>query len=314
MESTIAKESVFPNAMVRDVLVANPHSAKRAEILNALDDRFVPMPDYMMAEIMQGQNTIGAKEIIEQKKTKHIVAKTKSLNKLLRYYMQDTLVPASNDSILALLEGEPSLTAQYQRAFLFLEDNDTVEVLNILNNIPDDFELTNRESTAHDLYCDLFDVLIEIYSDTLPMDSLHEAALLAIEQYDHLVPGVYARNILIHYGSIDYIEPVYLANTLQNYQEWGDEGSTSNTRLRYLRVFPNPASNYFIVEYDLRGVQGESLLQLMDESGRLVRAFEVSDKQNQQVISTSGLSSGIYVIQLYINNDMAESYKLGISK
>ena len=52
----------------------------------------------------------------------------------------------------------------------------------------------------------------------------------------------------------------------------------------------------------------------MDESGRLIRAFEVPDKQNQKVISTNGMSSGLYVIQLYIDNNLMESYKIGISK
>ncbi len=56
VESTIEKETVLPNAMVRDVMVANPHTAKSLVLLEKLDDRFDPMPDYMKAQILAGRS------------------------------------------------------------------------------------------------------------------------------------------------------------------------------------------------------------------------------------------------------------------
>jgi hypothetical protein len=53
MKTAIDKENVLPNEMVRDVLVANPQSAKSDNVLNELNTRFVPMPDSLMGVILK---------------------------------------------------------------------------------------------------------------------------------------------------------------------------------------------------------------------------------------------------------------------
>jgi len=65
MKSAIYKEDVLPNAMIRDIMVANPQSAKSQGVINALNNRWDPMPEYMMDEIMAGKDSLGNKEIME---------------------------------------------------------------------------------------------------------------------------------------------------------------------------------------------------------------------------------------------------------
>ncbi len=315
MKSAIYQENVLPNAMVRDVLVANPQSAKSEDVLGALDDRFNPMPDYMMAEIMQGQNTLGAKELLEQELAHHVTNRTRSFNKLIRHYKQDTINNWAQDSLLALLNTEPYPGPRYQAAFIYLENGDSVTVQNILNNIPTELVLTTRETFVHNLYSDLFNILIELQSDSVAaIDSIQEAALLNIEQYNHLLTGVYARNILLNHGLISYVEQVYLPDNLKSTPMWQNDKPDKKTNQKLLKVFPNPAGHYFIVEYDLRETEGRAVILLSDLNGRLVGSFIPNDKQNQQVISTDPYSPGIYILQLFIDNELVETHKIEIAK
>ncbi|MFU8844742.1 MAG: S8 family peptidase, partial [Bacteroidales bacterium] len=60
MAAAIEKESVLIDAMIRDVMVASPESAKDDKLLEKLDNRFNPIPDYMLGQILQGRSLVSA--------------------------------------------------------------------------------------------------------------------------------------------------------------------------------------------------------------------------------------------------------------
>ena len=314
MKSAIYKENVLPNAMVRDVLVANPQSAKSAEVINVLDDRFVPMPDYMMAEIMGGLNITGTKEVLERKLAKHSSTRAKSLSKLLRHYKNDTLNTWANDSIMALLQNEQSPCARYQLAFIYLDMEDSLSVVNTLTNIPVEFTLDDNQQTLHDLYDDLFDVLLDIQTDSLVLDSINIQTLQDIAANHNNLPGVYARNMLIDNGLMSYQEPVYLPDNLKSSPAWEYFKQSGQTQGSLLRIFPNPAGSYFIIDYDLRELEGTAMILISDITGKHVLNFYLEDRQNQRVITTKAYPTGMYFIQLFVNGELKESSKINIIK
>ena len=67
VSTAIEKEEVLPGAMIRDVMVANPHTAKNDELMNKLDERWTPLPEYMKEQIMQGKNIVSVLEKTESK-------------------------------------------------------------------------------------------------------------------------------------------------------------------------------------------------------------------------------------------------------
>ena len=313
MKSAIYKENVLPNAMIRDILVANPQSAKTPDVIQTLDSRFDPMPDYMMAEIMVGQNFVGAKEIIEHKLSSHKSQRYLSLSKLERYYKSDTLnISTSIDSLISLWKREPYPIAKYKLAFSYLEEKDSLELFNTLDSIPMEFNLTTEVQNIHQQYEDLFDILWQLQCDTITLDSIMIQSLLSLSTQKS-IPGIYSRNILINDSIISYLESVYLPDLLKSIPVW-DLKSTKNDEDLIMKIFPNPAGNYFIIEYNLSEFDGHSIIVISDMNGKLFTTFELKNSHTQIVFSSEKFPNGTYLIQLFINNKFKEVTKITIVK
>jgi len=313
MKSAINQENVLPNAMIRDILVANPQSAKTPDVIQTLDNRFNPMPEYMMGEIMAGINTIGAREQIEQKLAIHKTKRMNSLSKLERFYISDTNdISTSTDSLIALWYREPFPDGWYNLLFMYFENSDSVNLFNILNSIPLNFELSIKEQAIHQHYEDLLEVLWAFRADSTNSDSSMIQSLLSISTLAS-VPGKIAKNRLINDNIITYNEPVYLPVFLK-IAPFYPANSRSEDNEYLMKIFPNPADDYFILEYDLSENIETSYILVFNIMGKKYDLIFLENTHTQKIISSSKYSSGMYLIQLYIGNALITTEKIVISK
>ena len=315
MKSAITKEEVLPNAMLRDVLVANPQSAKSNGVLQAISDRSDTMPGYMMDQIMQGINTYGAKELLEQQLAGHKTKKGKAMTQLMHYYLVDTAnYAAAIDSMLNLLENDDELSSQYQLTMKYLGMKDSASTYNTFYNIPNYFDLNNAQEDEYDLYEDLIDLQWQMMNDTVMPDSTVIDALFDIEQYDRTTPGVFTRNLLISLGELVYDEPVYIPDFNKSAKTELPLWSIEIVQENIMKLFPNPAGEYFIVEYDLRNYVGDFSIQVFNVSGLFIETMVLRNKQNQFVVTTQNYLPGIYIVQLCVDGSMIETDKIVIVK
>jgi hypothetical protein len=144
------------------------------------------------------------------------------------------------------------------------------------------------------------------------MDSIQIAALHEIANHQNTIPGVYARNMLLNEGLLAYDEPVYLPTTLKVTPIWHHMADTKSSSK--LNIFPNPAKTYFIVEYSMDRLYYESLLIMTDISGKHIKSFDVTCRQNQIVVPVDNLPAGIYILQLVDGRNILESKKISITR
>jgi len=314
MISAIEKENVLPGAMIRDVLLINPQAPKSKKIMDALDQRHDTLPDYMLEEIMLGLNTYGAKELLEQELGSHIAKRDKALANLNLYYKNDTAnFGAACDSLVALLQNEKCLSAKYDLVFMYVDQADSLNAFNVLDNIPAEFNLSAQELSTHNKYLGLFDILIHEKSDTTGLDSIQIQSLFDLSSAYHVNPCVFASNLLIRERLLNYNEPVYLADILKSAPA-PDKKPEIERKANHLSLFPNPAGNYFIVQYDLTDQYNLGILSISDINGKELKAINLQDKQNQIVIPTQEFSAGVYLIRLFGGNHFIESQKVTIIK
>lgn len=66
---------------------ANPQAAKSQRIMEVLNDRINPLPQYMIDEINQGIFSVSSKEELESKLAYYKQERKLTLRKLLRMYL-----------------------------------------------------------------------------------------------------------------------------------------------------------------------------------------------------------------------------------
>jgi len=314
MKSAIYKENVLPNTMLRDVLVANPHSAKSSEIIERVNERIESMPEEMMYEILEGRNFKGNLEILESELASHKSVKFEALHKLESYYKQDTLdSQGSLDSLINLWSEESGPGSLYKLAFLYLYNNDSTNCFNTVNMIPQLNDLSTEQTQDYNDYSSFIEILWSLKQDATSLDSIKIGQLTDLISRNAKTANM-ARNVLVANGLMDYTEPIYLADELKSMSVTPNKpGDTKSNRFNLI-VFPNPAKNYIIVSYDLKESQGKSSIGISSMDGKPCYEQYINGIKNQTIISLSGFSEGVYCIQLKNNGEVIETVKFVVSK
>jgi hypothetical protein len=304
MKSSINKEDVLPNAMIRDILVANPQSAKSEDVMNELDNRFVPMPDTMMSEILVGKDIVGLKEQLEGKLFEHQLWQNYYLGELIRYYSQDTSGINAADSIIPLLENRIDLHSKYTLAFEYLSNGQTDLVNDVLNSIPGQFQLTDWQIKEYHDYSDYLQILRDLQSQNL---TIYDVNADQINQLQQLAAGgsdpvqAYARNILIANNLISYTEPIYLPDETKSAVAGKEPKPHTAINAGSLILFPNPANQYMIANYDYSGEVSsyESVaLTIFSGDGKKVLQKELKRSKDELLVDCRNLSAGSYLCRI----------------
>ena len=93
-----------------------------------------------------------------------------------------------------------------------------------------------------------------------------------------------------------YNEPIYIPDTtIENNRSSIKMKKTIKKAVTTLKVFPNPAKDYFIVEYKLKDdVSLPCQLKIVDANGRDTKTYTITNKSGQLIINTKSLIKGLY--------------------
>jgi len=318
VESAILKEDVLPNALLRDIMVANAHSSKSELLMNTLDTRWDPMPDYMKAQILQGRSLVSLKEETESRLGAFRLDKARALYGLSRLFIYDTLNPTTAvDSLIDLLSTEYTLSAQYQWAMLELGKGEYTQGSSVLSNIPTQIALTSQELTQHQQMVDYYNWLTSVkqsQGNILNPSASQRQQLWNMAMADSSKAGVYARNLLVALGDTTYHEPIILPDLYKSTLAQASYEDLLNVQgPSLLNIFPNPASGYVILEYKLE-TEMPATISIHDMKGVRIKSVNTSGQQNQLTVITRDWLPGVYLVGLHVNGKLIASTKFTVVK
>ena len=160
-----------------------------------------------------------------------------------------------------------------------------------------------------------FRILKSLFAIGLILFICLSKSIFALADTCYDLPSAYARNMLIHFGLITYDEPVYFPLGLNSSSTWQNPFKEIDfPKSSSLSLFPNPAGDYFIIEYAIERSYEQAMIVIHDMKGKLVRNFYVKGNHNQIVIPTGDLNNGVYIVSLYLNNKLEDSNKITLLK
>ncbi len=303
--TAINKDNVLNNAMIRDVMVANPHSAKSQDLIERLDTRTQPMPEVMKNEILMGQLTSGAKEMLEAELTHFHNHAWHNLVLLCNLYASDTSHSWNSDSIGMLIQNHNTTESRLKLAYWNWSKGNSQIALSILEDIKNNFNLTDFEDALLDNYTLLFNIL-GLISDEESLIENVDILLQIINQGDDK-PAAASRNLLIDNGLLNYDEPIkYEFQTKsKRIMEFNDKS------IKGLAVYPNPANDFLTVStgYSIDGLH----IDIIDAHGKIVLTKQMPKDKEEVIIYLKYIPKGEYIVRLYNHSKQFESIKFLIN-
>jgi hypothetical protein len=319
LEAAIVKENVLVDAMIRDVLVANPHSAKRQALIDKLDQRIEPLPEYMLDEILQGQSLVSVYEKLQSGLAYHRRKQALYQKQLVQLYLNDNdNLQAKSDSLVNLLLGSNIPAHWYQAAFKRYEQGEKTASANILSSLPSVFSFTAEQLSKHT------DILALLEQDNtlrlqdkslLVPDSLASAWLMDMMDYGNEPSNIYARNILLAHNIVEHY-PQYLLPDGTKSKKDKRQRRQDETANEMLKLFPNPAREYVIIDFDFSGLKpanGNGILRVSSMEGKEIETLALNKTRDQIVFSLKDYKPGAYLFMLYYNGRMVGSKRLIIN-
>lgn len=112
--------------------------------------------------------------------------------------------------------------------------------------------------------------------------------------------GISARNLLTANRLMSYEAVVPVPDTtLKSLAAEFDKLKKAKDDKTAIHVFPNPASDYTIVNYAL---EESGMVELLSQDGRVIRSENLKPGINQHLLRTDGLTSGVYTLSLKSGN------------
>jgi hypothetical protein len=190
----------------------------------------------------------------------------------------------------------------------------------VLNDIPVRFALSPEDEKLYQDYLSYFTILLDLKSQNLTIfdikaDQQNQLMQIAIHGADPVQS--YARNVLLANSLIIYQEPLYLPDENKSLQAGRDPDPKKFNATGSLKLFPNPAQQYIILEYDISSEingPGTLLLTIISGDGKVVNHQKITKLQDQLLIDCRHFSSGSYICKIAFGRKTLATGKFILAK
>ncbi|MDD4604547.1 MAG: T9SS type A sorting domain-containing protein [Bacteroidales bacterium] len=304
LETASDKFDVLPDAILLEILSANPDELRDEDLLTYLANRNPPFPNYMI-ELLRAIASDTTYKTTLQKQLKSLDAdKTKAVYALLRDMLNDTTVELS--VVRNWLDNLQNLQADYQIIDSYLQQGNTTSAMALVNLLPQLYAMDTNDINEYNLYKDLKTLQSDMINEGKNIYQLTQtqmAVLQDIAQNSTGLAGIQAQNILSFGYGFAYLNCA--AITDDPVIKSAKKDRTKLMKLVYepqVSVYPNPAHDWVSFTYTIPNTLDNSSLKIIDLKGHLVTTLSVKSSKGELVWDTRKVIPGTYCYTLTNGN------------
>jgi hypothetical protein len=316
-----AKEEGFNKAMIRDVLVENPQSAKSEDVSLALDNRQDPLPAYMRWQINNGLNHFSEMEVMRHfmayQKTRH----DRALNQILGGIIRNEEGFENAPPVEEILAGVDDIRYQYMLAEWHFGKGDFSQGMQLLGQIEQDYDLSEEAVwNAHEDKLGFYNWLSQWDQEEHPgYTQLPEDALQELHNYLDATPRIAGKalSLLVLNEAIEYEEPILYPDVVLKSEPAHQQTMPLIPEMDEeftFRLYPNPSREYITLDWCFDSPQMKGVIEIRNASGVLLDAIQVRNQCDQQIYPLIQLRSGTYTATLVSGNHIRKSLSFVVIK
>lgn len=309
--STAAERyDVFTDPVLFEILAANPDELKKDSIINYLETKDHPLPEYM-TDLLR-QIALG------------FTARTALLSQMAQYHHDysiaagDIVRSCLNDSIHDLTElrtwlaNMDDLASDRILVASYMHEGDSIHAFALANMLPELYDLQGDALADHTDYMYLIDLYQTLNREGRNIFRLSDSEIAMVNAIASTGTGTsktMAEAILMERldeNIMSFDCPTIPESDGGNRGMGGIEASAMNEAMGFtVSVSPNPATTWAMVEYTLPADKSQAMITVTNTLGVTVMSTELNGKQGQKVLDLCGLADGVYMYSVrsgeYIN-------------
>jgi hypothetical protein len=276
------------------LLSAKQKELKKKELMEHLETKDNPLPEYMIEILESLTDNVTYKTILQSQMAHYGRVEGRATGILLRDMLNDST--ATPENIRTFMAERQSLPMDMQRVDSYLESGETAQALTLAASLPQQYGLEGEALAEHGRFVQLKQLQAGLHNQGR---NIFQLTPTEKEQLEELIEqssgtaGRQARSILAFVYEEEFcdcpadINPELKASTFV-------QPPLNKLDEPQIIVRPNPAKTWVSFDYTVPGGSNNAMLEIRDAGGKLVYQTTLENKQGQYVWDTRNIASGLY--------------------
>ena len=187
-----------------------------------------------------------------------------------------------------------------------------------LSDINSNFKFDEQQTINHTNFIATFAIAQDMYQNDKYTEGLNEAQITSLESIlnaEGSQVSQMALAILIRNNSDYQYTELVLEPSENSARIAPEKGKLEIVKETYFKLYPNPATDYFTLEYQIDANIYSSLqMEIYDATGRKIISKDLNNSDNATLIDVSTLSKGVYNVSFIADGITLSTKKLTIVK